>query len=268
MTPPVSSLNVARISKTTRIRDLEAEVARLKRIITPEGPINRTLDTWEALPVELRDRFAAEAIFQNNGDAPMALSQLGFQIKGKRFAWQDKPEDRAEMRELHERVLNTPGVQVLLRKNMEDAEEHRRAIMAGQVELALRGTPDQKIRATQNVAKLVGWLKEESTQVHNTVNMFAISRDGEQRAPTTVVQSEAQVVKALAGTDPLALLAHTPGKPVRIDSGSEALDAILANVPVPDDDELTIEHEPLDDDGDEGATPNVSLADAEDQGWL
>lgn len=266
MTPPVNSLNEARVSKASRIKDLEAEVERLKRALTPNGPINHTLETWELMPIELRDRFAVEAIYQCNGNETMALIQLGFQIKSTGKNNGQDPAHQAERNLFVERVLNTPGVQVLLRKNLEDAEEHRRAIMARQVAISLHGTPDQSIRATQNVAKLAAWLKDEGPTQNNQINVFTLAGDGSaQRMVSSVIEGEAR--PALGGTDPMSLLAHVPGKPVRIDSGSEAIDALLANAPIPDDDDIPRARDPEDDATPEDDSPNVSMSN-EEHGWL
>ena len=218
----------ARYKTAERIRSLEAEVAQLRAALTADEPM--TLEMWETMPEDIRDRFTVQAIFQNSGNPGHALKQLGFSLPSRRG------EDPALMRLLRERVLATPGVLALLRQDLRGAEINRESIMQRQVEISVRGTPDQSVRATQNVAKLAGWLKDAEPSSSQTVNIFAIAGNpDEARARARTIEHDDP--DALPSHAAAALLSHLPGKPVRIDSGNETVDAILAQHPVEDVDD-------------------------------
>src|ERR1700737_4745025 len=96
-----------------RVKELEEEVAQLRATVGATEPMS--LEIWDTIPQDMRDRLASQAIFLENASTRNALARLGFKfsMKGHSVA----PNERKRLSLTVERVFNTPGVQALLRRD-------------------------------------------------------------------------------------------------------------------------------------------------------
>ena len=208
--PSKPERKIGRDAAVTENKRLKKEIDALRDALNSE-PID--LGAWYAIPEQLRDQFAARALFAESGHWGSALKRLGFRPAGM---------GSAGAKELFDTVFGTPGCQALLSADLSDAQEQRKALVHRMVEVGLRGSDDAAVRATQVVAKLAGWLKDEDTTRGQTVihlwgAVAGATQNAEPKHVTTIDHQE----RALPSTDPLVVLGHEPGEPVRIDSGDE-----------------------------------------------
>lgn len=217
-------------NRAQKVIRLEAENAELRARLALTEPAS--MDLWDLLPQNVRDDMAARAIFQENGHPVNGLRRIGFEVK----SGINNPAEAARTKAMVTKVFDTPGVRKRLEENFSDAEAQRTNIMAVQVEIALRGTPDQAIKATQNIARLQGWLAHETPDVAGSVvalwGLVAGERVKDQ--PKRVHGTDRPALTP--GSDVADVLSHEPGAAVRIDSESNAVDEALIEQP-PDDDE-------------------------------
>ena len=177
----------------------------------------QTLELWDILPQELRDDMAVRAIFQEQANSVRALIYLGFDVP-------ERGKDRKGLREMIDRVFNTPGVKERLARNFQNADAERSAIVARQVEIAERGDPEQSIKATTVIARLQGWLTKDAPppgigppiQILNVIG--ALKGNG---------QAELAAAPEAASSSVFDVLGHTPGAAMRIDSGDPEILAAL-----------------------------------------
>jgi len=197
-------------ARKARIRELEEEVRELRERI---GAGEQHIEEWEGMPQELRDRFAARALMMEWGSPYASLARLGFGPKA--LAGLSGDEKRA----LRDRIFLSPGVQAILRANLEADEARRKKILDRQFEIAEHGDNDQSTRSAQVYARLAGWLKEEPSQTNVTIHLaslvggVALQNDPSAQKRVRTIEHEDP---ALTGSID-SILTHDPGAPQRVD---------------------------------------------------
>jgi hypothetical protein len=190
------------------LKALQAENAALRAQLGLNEPM--TDEIWGVLPQDVRDSMAVRVMFEEYGHTGAALKRLGFKVP----SGQGSRDERAA---LVQRVFGTPGVKALLEKDLADAEANRQGVIARTTQIALHGKDDSSVRATQMLAKLAGWTKDEAPPPQNNIHLYAIVGgarvpEGEKRITTI---EHAAIPGATA--DALSLLAHEPGAARRVD---------------------------------------------------
>jgi hypothetical protein len=142
---------------------------------------------------ELKDARAALSVLQNPLDPNAALIDLYPEAANM---------GREGRRRLRARTTQSDRVQRILRNDLSDLEQQRKALITHQVEIALnREDPDNAIRAFAGLAKIAGWAAPVKVDVSS--KNFSI-------------HSMLNDPKAIA--EAIALMSHEPGGPVPIQS--------------------------------------------------
>jgi hypothetical protein len=171
----------------------------------------------EVLDQPTRDRLAARALMQCWCDYRSALIRLGYnkdQIAGKNGYLTDL--GRAESA----RIFDTDGVRSILNRDLAKVEAERSAIIARQAEIALHGSDDAAVRATQQLAKMTGWQivpDEVHTHTHIATNIFALIGKNREAEQQTIEQ-----------VDSAGFLDHEPGEAIKIAAPIEARGVVEA----------------------------------------
>ncbi len=214
------AMSGSRVSRRQRIAELEREVAELRERLQFDAPI--TEDEWLLIPQVFRDKMASYAYVREYGRADFALRRL-------RFA----PKDGKESRHLQELVFEGDGVKEIVARDLGAVEANKEQILAHQVDAALHGDNDQKTRAATLLARVAGWQKTPDMVIEKkTVNLYALVGAGSGGSAGIAAEKQVAALEAAAReSDPLALLSHEPGPPVRIDSDDEEIDRRFRSQP-------------------------------------
>lgn len=203
-----------RPSRKERILELERENAELRTrldAIDNGDPAN----TFDLIPAQqTRDALAVRALFTHHGNIRGALMQLGFDMR------EMKPE---QIRGLAKQVFDTPGVVELLSKELANLEQHREALVARQVQIALTESPENATRAMALLAKLAGWTKSEVTIDARRQSVYQLFGNGNETR-----NGETPAIEGGKDGTPLSLsdvLAHEPGDPIPVDVSEDLGDA-------------------------------------------
>jgi len=201
------------VSRVKRIKELEAENKELREALlkADEQGDAQTLDDWMLLPQDMRDRLASRALVNEWGRYWHALLRLGFRTTKM---------TKADKHALREAVFDTPGCIAIREASLSDIEARRKQIIARQAEIAIHGDDEQATRSATFVARTADWIRENPAA---TVNVNLTLAD---LLPQRAGNPEKNVTR-IDSNDPLILLAHEPGAPARIDSGSEAVESAL-----------------------------------------
>jgi len=213
-----------------RVKELEAELAELKEKLGAEP---QDLDGWMMIPEEIRDRFAARALMQSAGDWKTALKCLGFRVSGKITGEGAVAKVKAQTA-LREAVLNTRGVQAILRRTLDADEARRKATIDRLFEEVEFGPGDRAVRAAQPLAKLAGWIKDEpppqqTVTIHLASLVGGVALEGH---PQKRVHTIDQPKEPLTSID--SVLAHEPGAAKPLDD-EHAGDTTLTLKSAPDE---------------------------------
>jgi hypothetical protein len=184
------------------------EIEALKERLNLDNDFH-TEESWMMLPVDQRTRFASRSLLQAWGLHKTALRRIGFDVDRM---------DTPTFERIRALVFETEEVKAAMAVNLAEVENARQAIVARQAEIALNGTDGESIRAAQFCARVGGWEKNNGSPSTNvTINLAQLveGRDGVKRMET-IVQTQ----------DPLELLSHEPGEPVRVSLDDD--DAIKA----------------------------------------
>lgn len=201
-----------RKNRAQKLKEQEAEIEVLKRRLELDG--NVTLTQWEKMgSQEMRDEFAARAYFQTWGSGEKSLLLLGFNRKD------------AQNEKLQTRILETPGVQSIVGDAFRPAKEQKADMVQRMVRIARFGDDDSAVRAFAQLARVEQWIKNEPGASPVSVNLYGLAGINQQPALT-----EKRVDALEQSADPLALLSHEPGEPVRITTGDEFIDDALKKV--------------------------------------
>jgi hypothetical protein len=142
-----------RFGRKTQIAMLEAQNAALRELVAlnDAGAI-ATARAHESSDIpsieEMRDRISAAALIVHHLDVFAALRQLGYPIATM---------SRDEQREAARKAFDNDRVRELVRAALQPVEEAKDAMIARQVELALYGPPEQRLRSCTILAKVAGW---------------------------------------------------------------------------------------------------------------
>jgi hypothetical protein len=200
------------VSRERRYRALKDENDDLRARM---GMTPTDLDMWEAFnPQDARDMMAAQALVAEWGDARRALMRLGIAIgKGK--------PDIVEP--LAARIFLTPGCQAIMNRDLSDATANHEAIVKRMSRIATLGTDDTSVKATQVLAKLLGWQKTPDTVIDNRkvqITLQQLVNPGDRAVRASAKELPAGTV------DAVDFLGHEPGPATRI-STDENMDAII-----------------------------------------
>jgi hypothetical protein len=189
-----------------KLEAAEREAKELRERLGLNTPY--TLESWESsTPQEMRDEFAARALFAEWGNPERAMRRLGFDI-----------------------ASNDPrraGVQAVLSRDMRDAAASREEITRRMRQIALHSSDDAAVRAVAQLSRIDGWVQDGVVQPAPVVNLYQLFGDkfGEGGALTT----QRPEIDVTDSTDPLELLNHEPAAAgTRIDSGDDAVKAALS----------------------------------------
>ncbi len=210
-------------SRSTKARHLQQEIKELRARLAITDAVD--VELWEKMmPQEQRDQMAARALLAEWGDVPRALTRMGFSV----FTYRGengnlKIVDKKELARIAERVLATPGVREIMRRDLKDLEAQREDILARLARIALYGEDDASVKAASQVAKLMGWQTTPDTVIDNRrISLYSIVGGNS----PALRGGPAQEIPP----DHTGFLDHEPGEPTRIDSGDPVVDAAFAEV--------------------------------------
>jgi hypothetical protein len=191
-----------------KIKALEQQIDILEKALDmKKTPMDLTM--WESLgPQEARDEMACRSWWHNLSNPIDALLGLGFTMKD------------ATNKKIQSRVLFTPGFNDILRKANRTTTENWEALVARQNKNALLAKNDgDSTRAFTMLAKIEGKMQPEPVQqVVHLHTMIGMHEQTGVKPVKTIEQKE----------DPLAILGHEPGEPVRISTGDKLVEKILS----------------------------------------
>jgi hypothetical protein len=131
-------------------RELRRENEELRDALGLRG--YRTIEEWELLPAAIRDQLAARAFIAEWGDKGRALIRLGFPAMNR------LPPDRVQLyHDYASRVLDTPGAQAIIKRDLARLDADREAILSRQLRTALYGEDGDSVRAAALLIKVCGW---------------------------------------------------------------------------------------------------------------
>lgn len=195
--------------KSSRLQLVE-QTEDLKKVVGM-GKRRFTFEEWaQTLPQAARDQFAARAILANMGNVYDAALQLGFPLP-------QRGHKDDYYRDVIEPVFKTPGVQEILDRELKKPDEWREKLISRQVEIALYGSDKEATTAFTQLSRTCGWQKTPDIFVQN--NRATILALVARNVPGAPAQPDEPAIPQF--------LEHEPGAPVRIDSDSELIDAVL-----------------------------------------
>ena len=160
--------------------DLEEEVARLRQIadfrpsdVTEDGPV------WLNVGEDFRDRMAARALIQAQGNPLAALRSMGIDTE---FDPETKRTSQGlsiqKLQVIGKKLFERDTVRAFIASHSGKAEAKKDAIVSRLVEIAMHGEPADAIRATTVIAKLFGWMAPTKMQVQSqSASVSAIISD-------------------------------------------------------------------------------------------
>jgi hypothetical protein len=120
-------------------------------------------------------------------------------------------------------------VREILERDFTDIQAQRTAILGRAAQIAVAGDDDASIRAAQLLAKISGWVPDGPTSAPH-VSLYTII-NGDRTTVAVATPDQQKVLEAAVNpNDPLAVLAHEPGEPIRISSGDPAITAAQAGM--------------------------------------
>lgn len=162
--------------------------------------------TFLGLAQDVRDTLAVRVLWIHCGDMFAALRHLGFDTKEK---------SDVELRAMAVKVFDTAGVRERMSADLSNAEGQKQAMIARQVQIALHGTDENSTRAFITVARTLGWEKNPDRPQGSgvQVNIWGLLGEHDRARERNVTAT----IDAAKPHDPLAILGHDPGAPVKVD---------------------------------------------------
>ncbi|GAC1496163.1 MAG: hypothetical protein NVS1B2_16030 [Vulcanimicrobiaceae bacterium] len=225
---------------TRRASDLDEarnEISQLRKLLDLEQKYDSYEEWGEYLPQAMRDEMASRALLTSWGQTWKALALLGFDVVAGSVKDQAGHLSTTEIKALAERIFGTDGVKTIVARGLLDIEEQRSAIVRRTAEIAVNGSDEASVRATQMVAKLAGWTGPEVVVNAPQISLYTLVNAGKTHAAVAIDREKERLEAETKRVDPLAILAHEPGDPVRIFVDDEHInDAASA---IDDDEEAT-----------------------------
>ncbi|GAC1550357.1 MAG: hypothetical protein NVS3B16_24690 [Vulcanimicrobiaceae bacterium] len=201
--------------RKTELDDARAEVKQLRVVLELERKYESYEEWGEYLPQEMRDEMAARALLTSWGQTWKALILLGFDVAIGSSHAQAGHLSTPQIKALAERIFGTAGVKAIVARGLLDIEEQRSAIVRRTAEIAVNGSDEASVRATQMVAKLAGWTGPDTVVHAPQISLYNLVNAGKTSAAIEADQQQAIIEAEVKRVDPLAILSHEPGEPVR-----------------------------------------------------